>query len=96
MSRTEAYEELIEDENNSQETTSEKQVAKKPEPKERRYSTQEEKLRKLVTEFVEAYEEWEVNAYGSGKVVYATRLPNWEALGRKYYDIYLKAKKFTK
>ena len=91
MSRTEAYEGLIDDESNDQET----QKSEPPVPKVR-YSTQEQELKKLVTEFVEAFENWENNAYKTGRVVATTRLPNWEALGRTYYDIYLKAKKFAK
>ena len=89
MSRTESYEDIIADEN---ETLGVEQPVKQP----KYYKLSWADLKNMVQQFVEEYEDWEVNAYGSGKVVYATRLPNWEALGRKYYDIYLKAKKFTK
>lgn len=91
MSRTEAYEDIIDDENNTQDDVTPTQKQHQP-----KFKTHQDKLQGLVTEFVEAYEDWEKNAYGSGRVIQATRLPNWEALGRKYYDIYLKAKRFAK
>ena len=91
MSRTEAYEDLIDGEHDGHELQNIEQPTHRV-----RFSTQEQKLKDVVVEFVEAFEDWETNAYKTGPVVATTRLPNWEALGRKYYDIYLKAKKLAK
>lgn len=83
MSRTESYEDIIADEN---ETLGVEQPVKQP----KYYKLSWADLKNLVQQFVEEYEDWEVNAYRSGRT--ANGLPNWENLGRKYYELYKQAK----
>ena len=96
MSRIEAYEDLIEDETRDE--------GRKDKPTEKSqnkftYSQREVQLLELINEYIESYERWESNAYKGGRDVIKGaygKKPDWEKLGRTYYELYLKSKRVIK
>jgi hypothetical protein len=98
MSRAEAYEDLIEDETRDEGKRNQNNLVVEKQNK-FTYSLREVQLLELIKEYIESYERWESNAYKGGRDVIKGaygKKPDWEKLGRTYYELYLKSKRIIK
>lgn len=58
--------------------------------------SESETYEQIVDEYINTYEHWESKAYTGGKSLGVDafgKKPNWESLGRKYYELYLKSRR---